>query len=140
MFGISGTSSQCIFVFVYLCICICVFVFAHLCICQSRILFSMSWDHWLFKNISLLGISGTFSHAVFVYLRICICVFMYLTVQNIIFDVLVSLAFQKYKYVGYFRHFLTCCICVFAYLYLCICVFAYLYLCICVFDSPEYNF
>ena len=39
------------------------------------------------------------------------CVFVFLTVQNIIFDVLVSLAFQKYEYVGYFRHFLTSCIC-----------------------------
>ena len=45
----------------------------------------------------MLGISATFLHAVFVYLRICICVLVYLTVQNIIFDVLGPLAFQKYS-------------------------------------------
>ena len=33
----------------------------------------------------------------FVYLSIFICVFVYLTVQNIIFDVLGPLAFQKYS-------------------------------------------
>ena len=45
----------------------------------------------------MLGISRTSSQAVFVYLWICICVFVYLTAQNIIFDVLGPLAFQKYS-------------------------------------------
>jgi len=93
------------FITVYL--CICVFVFVYLCIWQSRISFLMSWYRWLFKNISMLGISGTFSHAVFVYLRICICVFVYLTVQNIIFDVLGPLAFQKYSIIRVYEVFLA---------------------------------
>ena len=93
------------FITVYL--CICVFVFVYLCIWQSRISFLMSWYRWLFKNISMLGISGTFSHAVFVYLRICICVFVYLTVQNIIFDVLGPLAFKKYSIIRVYEVFLA---------------------------------
>ena len=61
--------------------------------------------HWLFKNISIYRIFLTLSQmlylciCVFVYLYLCtcICVFVYLTVQNIIFDVLGPLAFQKYS-------------------------------------------
>ena len=53
----------------------------------------------------MLGLSGTSSYAVFVYLCTCICVFVYLTVQNIIFDVLEPLSFQKnIAHEGYFWH------------------------------------
>ena len=83
-----------------------------------------------FQKYSTCWVFPALHHSVFVYLCLCICVFVHFSVKNIIFAVLGSLAFQKYKYVGYFRHFLTCCIF----------VFAYLYLCICVFDSPEYHF
>ena len=55
----------------------------------------------------MLGISGTLSYIVFVYLCICICVFVYLTVQNIIFDVLGPLAFQKYSIIRVFKVFLA---------------------------------
>ena len=93
---------------VFLYLCTCVFVFVFLCICQSRISFLMSRDHWLFKNTSMLGISGTFLHAVFVYLCICVlCVFKYLTVQNIIFDVLGPLAFQKYSIIKVYEVYLA---------------------------------
>ena len=77
--------------------CICVFVFVYLYMRQFVISVLISLDPWLFKNISMLGISGTFSHAVFLDLRICICVFVYLTVQNIIFDILEPPAVQKYS-------------------------------------------
>ena len=53
----------------------------------------------------MLGISGILSYAVFVYLWICICVFVYLTVQNIIFDVLGPLAFRKYSIIRVFKVF-----------------------------------
>ena len=53
----------------------------------------------------MLGISVILSYAVFVYVRICICVFVYLTVQNIIFDVLGPLAFQKYSIIRVFKVF-----------------------------------
>ena len=56
----------------------------------------MSLDPWLFENIAHVGY---FRHFITVYLCICVFVFVYLTVQNIIFDVLGSLAFQKYKYI-----------------------------------------
>ena len=65
------------------------------------------------------------------------CVFVFLRVQNIIFDVLEPLPFQKYS---------TCWVfpalhhSVFVYLCLCICVIVSLYLCICVFYCPEYHF
>ena len=79
----------------------------------------------------MLGISVILSYAVFVYLRICICVFVYLTVQNIIFDILEPPAVQKYSICWVFRsfcHMLYLCICVFVNLYLCICAFVFVYL------------
>ena len=64
-----------------------------------------------------------FCEFIFVYLCICICVDMYLTVQNIMFDVLGPLAFQKY---------ITCWVFLALHhrLYLCICEFVFVYLCI----------
>ena len=93
MLGISSTSSQ----------CVCLFVSLYLCIWQCRISFLM--DHWLFKNRSICRVFLTLSHML--YLCICELVFVYLTVQNIIFDVLVPLAFQKYSIIRVYEVFLT---------------------------------
>ena len=57
----------------------------------------------------MLGIFVILSYAVFVYLwicmRICAFVFMYLGVQNIMFDVLGPLAFQKYSIIRVYKVF-----------------------------------
>ena len=67
----------------------------------------MSLDPWLFKNIAYVGYIWHLSYAVFVYLYLCICVFVYLRVQNIIFDVLGPLAFQKYSIIRVYKVFLV---------------------------------
>ena len=69
------------------------------------------------------------SYAVFVYLCICEFVFVYLCIWQSRISFLTSLNHQLFKniaYVGYFGHFVICCICVFVYLCICICVFVYL--------------
>ena len=53
----------------------------------------------------MLGIYSTSSQSVFLYLWICICVFVYLTVQNIIFDVVGPLVFQKYSIIRVYKVF-----------------------------------
>ena len=78
----------------------------------------------------MLGISVILSYAVFVYLCfcefvfvylcICICVYVYFTVQNILFDVLGPLAFQKYNTCWVFpalHHRLYLCICEFVFVF-----------------------
>ena len=67
------------------------------------------------------------------YLCICEFVFVYLRVQNIIFDVLGPLAFQKYSICWVYLALVICCICVFVFVYLCICVYEYMSICSCVF-------
>ena len=98
MLGISGILSYA--VFVYLCICN-----LYLCIWQSRILFLMSLGPWLFQNISHVGYLQHFITGcicVFVNLYLCICVSEY---QNIIFDVLGPLVFQKYSIIRFYKVF-----------------------------------
>ena len=71
-----------------------------------------------FKNIIYNGYIGTLSYFVFGYLCICEFLFVNMTVQNIIFHVLGSLAFKKYKHIlgisGTFSYgvFVHLCICV----------------------------
>ncbi len=54
---------------------------------------------------------------------------VYLGSEYLVLSFLTSLNHQLFKniaYVGYFGHFVICCICVFVYLRICICVFVYL--------------
>ena len=54
---------------------------------------------------------------------------VYLGSEYLGLSFLTSLNHQLFKniaYVGYFGHFVICCICVFVYLWICICVFVYL--------------
>ena len=69
----------------------------------------------------MLHLSATLTNAVFVYLCICICIFASQTPGNIVFEVLVSLPFQKYS---------TCHVYLqlWPMLYLYICVFVFVHL------------
>ena len=119
----------CEFVFVYLCICICVYVYFTVQNIMFDVLgplafqkYSTCWVFLSFCHMLYLCIC-VFCEFVFVYLYICICVYVNLTAQNIMFEVLGPLAFQKYN---------TCWVfpALHLRLYLCICEFVCVYLCI----------
>ena len=79
---------------------ICVFVFVYLQVRHQGPLFLRSSYHYLFKNIAHVMSIRNFDQCcicVFVYLCICICVFASQTPGNIVFEVLVSSPFRKYK-------------------------------------------
>ena len=65
---------------------------------------------------------------------------VYLGSEYLGLSFLTSLNHQLFKniaYVGYFGHFVICCICVFVYLRICICVFVYLTVQNIIFDILE---
>jgi len=68
---------------------------------------------------------------------------VYLGSEYLGLSFLASLNHQLFKniaYVGYFGHFVICCICVFVYLRICICVFVYLTVQNIIFDFLTYIF
>ena len=110
MWGLSGTLSYVVFVYLY---------FLYMCVRQMGMSFLISLNNPLFKNIPHVG---SFWH----FVVCCICVFVYLCMRHLGISFLTSLnnpLFKNIPHGGFFWHFVICCICVFVCLFICVFVF-----------------